>query len=300
MSYEEVNIENCLVNGFKINSNEKKQSFIKDLVGAFVGQGMGACSIDKCVFVNTTSSCDYPNKPSVNFNSVDGSEKQTGRNCYLSNVWDGFVNLGTNLITGGKEVSGQAWYYYKEYNDKYRNSFPMLRSFMSWKTMNFKSNDTSMGNVDINKVEYPSDGEIDSAESTEITYVFYGIGITAERASTLYKFVKWTYSSSCYTANFEQIIYTVAFKEADYMKLTIVDSCNLAYGTKLEASFNKATNELIFKVGSRQVAHYKIEKNYTLEYFNADWDINANNFEIVNNKEIQPKAKLKTYTPSFG
>ena len=274
-THGDINIENCWISNLTITNNNENGllGLQPTYVGGFVGSvGYASCKITNCLITNFSV---VQNKSIAGFGIVNAGHIFTGAGCTETDcvantkyvAEDGIIS-SSHTTTGldyssDSGSSGSVWYFTAEYNA----GWPMLRIFMSWKTVNFGVNYSDRGSVSHASILIPSDANKKSSSSIA-SIVVYGQTVTATPKPG-YKFSSWKADSAIsYTANFEKICFYLEFKNVSGVPPICVKGTfvNAAYKT-IELSGTETINVGCKYLQDKTIVFYDIGKNYRVEYY---------------------------------
>ncbi len=315
------------VDGGVTAEQASKYAYIAGLVGA------GSATVTNCYADNITCSHTGANiygiGPCATNISVtntlasiskDFGSSTTVTNCVskLSNVSKCTTNVSGNCnssstytVLSSCSASGtdtNSWYRATDYND----GFPILRQFMSWKTVEFSSNISASGlSFSPTSIKIPSDANkvYDSTSSPTITIYDQDVTINLQSSSahSCYEFTNWT-AESCtrYIANLDYKIGTITFKTSE-ANVQINDftsplSYQIKCGTQISTTINYDKIQINFtdSSGTSNTITFSFDSENSIYYFEKiNLTEDTIHFIGTNNVSIEPEIKLKEYTFQF-
>ncbi len=331
-------IDNCIVDTFSSTNS----SLVKSTSGIVAS---GRATISNCLVKNVTCANDFyafgpgawsnsaTTKSSCKDSIYTGSASSKGfshggsnslshsqSGCYGSDEGDNFVKISSISATKDTE-----WYFAHDYS-----AWPMLTSFMSWKTVTIN---VVNGTADKNSIEIPKDATKTFSSSSN-TILIYSQQVIASPTSAAYQCLGWTCNSATsYTCTFELNEFDIYFNltsnvnayysvnGGSFTKITSYYSVKVTKTLEIEIEYGNYSKqnsyyECIFKLkntaGQDVIVKYELSSN---KYYikNYIYKLNGSSTfidgtidklkvydEINYKKDFSVKLEKKTYSIQVG
>ncbi|MBR4998660.1 MAG: hypothetical protein IKY10_02150 [Clostridia bacterium] len=321
-SEEVKTIEHCMVTNFDHSGYFSNLS--KSTVFRIASISAYSYSIDQCIFIpgNSHWTLEYMGPLDNGYSNKDlyvsGSNKTLNEYvsagqiaCTSNNVYNSYSSTGGHYFRGisykssnGGKVSYngygdyEPWYYNTNYN-----AFPLLRSFIIWKTILVNVSDSKVATLSGSEpaFEIPEDKSIQiNSTTSQNTYIegkYFSVTIT----NSAYEFECWEIKGNSVVAKIKGLTGTITFMSAvnsnqsQNTQYTVSDNCTITY--RMDSQKSQVTFSFIDSDGNSKRHIYKASN--AKYYCSAAGMSGSLTIKTGEAKEIRPIFSLKVYDVFF-